>query len=44
MANTRDAVRRAQQLDDRHENGGSPASENPSSGRWRFVVAIEQEQ
>ncbi|MCP3855454.1 MAG: RloB domain-containing protein [Actinomycetia bacterium] len=42
MANTQSAVDRAQHLDDRHGNDGSPAGENPSSGMWRLVEAIEQ--
>ncbi|MCP3936882.1 MAG: RloB domain-containing protein [Actinomycetia bacterium] len=42
MANTQSAVDRAQHIDDRHGNDGSPAGENPSSGMWRLVEAIEQ--
>lgn len=44
MTNTQSAIGRAQHLDDRHENDGSPAGENPSSGMWRLVIAIEQNE
>jgi hypothetical protein len=37
-----DAVRRAEQLEERHlRNGTSPPDDNPSSGMFKFLKAIE---
>jgi hypothetical protein len=35
-----DASARAQSLEARHERNGSPLTENPSSGVWRFVDQV----